>query len=405
MNKFKSFFMRLYQKILYISSYFLSFKEPIIIKGTNSFNFLSNLIKNYNKNKVLLVTDEGLHKLGLDKQIYSVFENENIDYTLYYHVTSNPTIQEVELGVLTYNSEHCDCIVVIGGGSAIDAAKVIAARVSNPKMSIEKMKGLLKIRKKLPLLIAIPTTAGTGSEATVAAVISNPNTKEKFTIEDTKLIPSYAILNPNLLVNLPASITATTGMDALTHAIEAYIGKSNTKKTKTFAIEAMQLIHKYLYISYLEPENLLAREKMQLASYDAGVAFTRAYVGYVHAIAHTLGGFYKIPHGLANAVILPIVLEEYGNSVVSKLSEIYDVIYLSDTSSNEVKAKTIIDNIYKLNEKMNIPTNFKGIILDEDIPTMVKRAMKEANPLYPVPEIWGEEKFIKIFKRLQAKED
>ena len=403
MNNFKRFFMRLYQKTLYIASYFLSFKEPIIIKGKNSFVSLATLIKNYNKKKVLLVSDEDLHKLNLDKLVYEVLENEKVDYSLFYHITANPTIQQVELGVLTYKNDNCDCIVVIGGGSAMDAAKAIAARVANPKMSINKMKGLLKIRRKLPLLIAIPTTAGTGSETTVAAVISNPTTKEKFTIEDTKLIPSYAILNPTLLINLPKHITATTGMDALTHALEAYIGKANTNKTKQYAIEAIQLINQYLYVSYLEPENLLAREKMQIASYDAGVAFTRAYVGYVHAIAHTLGGFYKIPHGLANAVILPIVLEEYGDCIIDKLSEIYDVLHLYSPLSNKQKAKALIEMIYKLNQDMNIPTNFKDIILDEDIPTMVKRAMKEANPLYPVPEIWGEDKFIKIFKRLQDK--
>lgn len=385
---------------MYVASFFLSFREPVIIKGENSFENLTKLLKSYNKKNVLLVTDNTLHNLKMDEKIYTFFIKENLNYTLFYNVDANPTINQVEEGVKVYLSNKCDCIVVIGGGSPMDCAKAIGARVSNPKKSISKMKGILKVRKKLPLLIAIPTTAGTGSEATLAAVISNPESKEKFPIEDSKLIPNYAILNPSLLVNLPDKVTSTTGMDAYTHAIEAYIGKANTNKTKQSAILAVQLVNKYLYVSYKEPTNLIAREKMQEASYYAGVAFTRAYVGYVHAIAHTLGGFYHVPHGLANAIILPKVLRLYGKSVHKKLAELYDTIHINSDLSIETKATLFIEEIEKLNEDLNIPNNLKGIIKEQDIDLMIKRAMEEAIPLYPTPELWDYDKFEIIFKEL-----
>ena len=402
MNLLNRFFTRVFQKTLYIASFFMPFKEPVIIKGEDAFVTLAKQLKMLNKHHVLIVTDNFLHNIEMDKKVYDELIKENINYSLYYDIEANPTIKQVENGVKVYKDNNCDCIVVIGGGSAIDAAKGIGARVSNYKKSINKMKGLLKVTKKLPLLIAIPTTAGTGSEATLAAVISNLETKEKFPIEDCHLIPSYAILNPSLLVNLPSHVTSTTGMDALTHAIEAYIGNSNTRNTKECAIKAIQLMDKYLYLSYKEPTNLLYREKTQLASYYAGVAFTRAYVGYVHAIAHTLGGFYHIPHGLANAIILPIVLKEYGKSAHKKLAELYDCINGNSSLSIEEKANKFIDRINELNDSLNIPKDLNGKIKDEDIDLMVKRAYQEAIPLYPTPELWDKDKFRKIFKFLQG---
>lgn len=397
----KKIFIRIYQKIIYIASFFLNFNEPIIIKGKNCFHDLAIILDHYNKSKALIVTDEGLHKLKMDAMIYEIFDDQCFKYALYYNISANPSITQIEEGVKVYKENKCDCIVVIGGGSAIDAAKIIGARVSNPKKSIRKMKGLLKVTRKLPLMMAIPTTAGTGSEATVAAVVSNKETKEKFPIEDPKLIPAFAILNPKVLVNLPPHITSTTGMDALTHAIEAYIGKANTKKTAHSAILATQLIFKYLKYSYDNPLDLEAREKMQIASYHAGVAFTRAYVGYVHAIAHTLGGFYNVPHGLANAIILPIVLRQYGKKAYKPLARLYECVTLDTSLSTKEKALKFIEMIEELNKSLDIPNSLKEVIIDEDIPIMIKRAMKEAIPLYPTPTIWKYKDFEKIFKILQ----
>ena len=401
MNIIKKVFIRTYQKVLYIASYFLPFKEPIIIKGENSFTDLAIKLKFYKKDNVLLVSDETLHNLKLDENLINALKKENINYTSYYNINPNPSINEVEQGVILYKQNNCNAIIAIGGGSVMDAAKIIGARVSNYKTPISKMKGLLKIRKRLPMLIAIPTTAGTGSEVTVAAVITNKESKEKFPIEDYKLIPTLAILNPSLLVNLPPHITSTTGMDTLTHAIEAYIGSSNTKKTKQAAITAIQLIFNNLYESYVNPFNMLAREKMQVASYFAGVAFTRAYVGYVHALAHTLGGQYNVAHGLANAIILPIVLKEYGDSVTNKLAELYDYVIVNSPLSKKEKANKFIEMIEELNNKMNIKNNFKEIIKDEDIDSLAKKAYKEAIPLYPTPTLWDLNKFKEMYYKIK----
>ena len=394
-------FISTYQKVLYIATYFLPFKEPIIIKGENSFTDLAIKLKFYKKDNVLLVSDETLHNLKLDENLINALKKENINYTSYYNINPNPSINEVEQGVILYKQNNCNAIIAIGGGSVMDAAKIIGARVSNYKTPISKMKGLVKIRKSLPKLIAIPTTAGTGSEVTVAAVITNKESKEKFSIEDYKLIPTLAILNPSLLVNLPPHITSTTGMDALTHAIEAYIGSSNTKKTKQAAITAIQLIFNNLYESYVNPFNMLAREKMQVASYFAGVAFTRAYVGYVHALAHTLGGQYNVAHGLANAIILPIVLKEYGDSVTNKLAELYDYVIVNSPLSKKEKANKFIEMIEELNNKMNIKNNFKEIIKDEDIDSLAKKAYKEAIPLYPTPTLWDLNKFKEMYYKIK----
>ena len=403
MNKLKQLLIRVYQKILYIATFFLGIKEPKIIKGENSFKELCALLKEKGKNKVLLVTDEGLHKLNMDKLVYDEFVNNNIDYSLFYNITANPTVNQIEEGLKVYKENKCDSIVVIGGGSAMDAAKIIGARATNNK-PINKMKGLLKITHKLPLLIAIPTTAGTGSETTLAAVISNPETKEKFPIEDPHITPKYTILNPKLLVKLPPHITSTTGMDALTHAIEAYIGKANTKKTKQKALNAVKLTFKYLQNSYEQPENLQYRENMQVAAFDAGVAFTRAYVGYVHAIAHTLGGVYHVPHGLANAIVLPYVLKEFGTSAHKKLAQLYDVVVENSNLSIKEKAETFISMIEDLNYQLNIVNNLSNTIKEEDIDFMVNKAYIEAIPLYPTPTLWNKETFKKIFIKLSQKE-
>lgn len=263
------------------------------------------------------------------------------------------------------------------------------------------MKGLLKVKHKPAFLIAIPTTAGTGSEATVAAVISNAKTHEKYAINDPKLIPLYAVLDPKLLVSLPGKVTSTTGMDALTHAVEAYIGGSNTKATRKEAKEAVLLIKNNLLKSYQNPTDLEARNNMQIASYKAGLAFTRAYVGYVHAIAHTLGGMYGVPHGLANAVILPHVLRKFGSSCYTRLAELADYISLTDKDkTKKEKAEAFIDFIDELNAQMNIPNKIENVIQEKDLPIMVKRAIKEANPLYPVPDLWDEKDFLEIFKEI-----
>lgn len=263
------------------------------------------------------------------------------------------------------------------------------------------MKGILKVRRKLPPLFAIPTTAGTGSETTLAAVISNPETHEKYPINDFVLIPRYAVLDPKLTVGLPKKVTSTTGMDALCHAVEAYIGNSNTKETKAKAINATALIFKYLKRAYDDGSDMEARSNMQIAAFDAGVAFTRAYVGNVHAMAHTLGGQYGVPHGLANAVLLPYLLEFYGEKVYAKLARLADAAGI-EGAGNKEKALAFIQAIKDMNVYMNIPDNFGGIIKEEDLPVMCKHAYDEANPLYPVPVLMGKDDFAAMYRKVNG---
>jgi len=252
------------------------------------------------------------------------------------------------------------------------------------------MKGLLKIHKRIPLLAAIPTTAGTGSETTLAAVITDSDTHEKYAVNDPALVPRYAVLDPSLTINLPPHITAATGMDALTHAVEAYIGLSNTAQTKKDAQAAVKLIFNNLYPAYCVGENIDARKNMQNAAYLAGAAFTHAYVGNVHAVAHTLGGQYGTPHGLANAVILPYVLNMYGSRIYKHLAELAVAAGISDSARTEKEnAEKFITAIRALNAKMNIPEKIADLKW-EDIPMLAYRARKEANPFYPVPKIFNQ---------------
>jgi alcohol dehydrogenase class IV len=249
------------------------------------------------------------------------------------------------------------------------------------------MAGVLRVIRKIPTLIAIPTTAGTGSETTLAAVITDGETHHKYAIMSFPLIPHYAVLDAKLTYSLPPHLTSTTGMDALTHAVEAYIGRSTTKKTRALALEATKLIFENIENAYKDGKNHEARSNMLLAAYKAGISFSMSYVGYVHAVAHSVGGKYGIPHGLANAVIMPYVLEKYGSSAYKKLHELGIAAGVStDSDSHEIGAKKFIEAVKALNAKMNIPTTLSGI-KEKDIPEMAKHAEKEANPLYPVPKL------------------
>lgn len=380
-------YSRVYQFIFKMVAYLLPWRKPEILQGAGSLRRLSAFLKKQNYKKVFVVTDKGITALGLINEMLKDFEKDGILPIVYDKTVPNPTIDNIEEALMLYLKENCDAIIAFGGGSSMDCGKGIAARVARPDKTISQMKGILKVRKKLPPLIAVPTTAGTGSEATLAAVITDSQTHEKYAINDIVLIPAYAVLDPELTLGLPPHITSTTGMDALTHAVEAYIGRSNTGETKALSRKAVRMIYENIREAYHNGSNLKARENMQLASLYAGMAFTRAYVGNVHAIAHTLGGFYSVPHGLANAVILPYVLEAYGDTVYLKLAELYEFIgcpYGGTTPAE--KAEAFIRLIRNLNHEMNIPEKIKGI-KRYDIPLMVDRAYAEAVPTYPVPKI------------------
>lgn len=385
MNLFKKFYCRAFQTVFKLALPILPYREPKILKTDED---IIEILKINNVKSILLVTDKSIRGLNLTQKLEETVKSNNIELAVFDEVVPNPTTQNVEDAVTLYKTNNCSAIIAFGGGSVMDCAKATGARVAKPKKSLEKMKGILKVGKKIPLLIAVPTTAGTGSETTLAAVITDSVTRHKYAINDFPLIPKYAVLNPILTVGLPKHITATTGMDALTHAIEAYIGNSTTKQTRNCAMFAVKTIFENIEECYNNPTNLDAREKMLHASYNAGVAFTKSYVGYVHAIAHSLGGKYNVPHGLANAVILPYVLRKFGRKIYKKLWQlgVYSNLFGEKTSIEE-GVKIFIEHIENLNNKMNIPTNIKEID-EKDISTLALTAEHEANPLYPVPVLW-----------------
>jgi len=382
------------------ASYFLNFDSPEVIEGAGSVRRLPAFIKSKGYSKVLVITDKGLMAVRLLDGLFESMGEAGVEYALFDGAQANPTIQNIEDALGLYRSGGCQAIVAFGGGSAMDCAKGCAARVGNPGKTVPAMRGLLKVTRRPATLFAVPTTAGTGSETTIAAVITDPSTHEKYAINDPKLMPDYAVLDAELTVGLPPHITSTTGMDALTHAVEAYIGRSNTANTIEKSERAVALIFGNLETVYKDGKNLEARGNMLLASYYAGIAFTRAYVGYVHAIAHNLGGLYGLPHGLANAVILPYVLDFFGESAYEPLSRLADIAGVTKPGQDAAaKANAFIAAIRDMNRRMAIPDKFEQI-KEEDIPLLVKRALREAHPLYPVPRFMSKADCEAVIRRM-----
>lgn len=400
MANLKHAYYRAYQAAFKVAMPVFNWDEPQLLKGPGAIKDLPALVKSKGISNVLIVTDKGLMSLNLLDSLFEYLDKQNIRYTVYDGVQPNPSIENIEEARRIYLKNNCEGIIAFGGGSPMDCAKVAGARIANPNTTVSQMRGLLKVFKKIPPFFAVPTTAGTGSETTLAAVVSNMQTHEKYAINDPKLRPKYAVLDPELTTGLPKKITSTTGMDALTHAVEAYIGLSGVKSTDDYAEKATKLIFENLKKAYEDGKDIEARENMLVASFYAGMAFTRAYVGYVHAIAHNLGGMYGTPHGLANAVILPHVLEYYGDTAHEKLAKLADIVGI-DGDSDKEKAEKFIEEIKEMNEEMDIPEHF-DFIKDEDIPTIVERALKEGNPLYPVPKIMDEADCTAVVKAIRG---
>lgn len=397
MKVLKRLYCRVFQAAFRLVMPLMPYREPECFDDVEE---LSGLLEGLKPEAVLLVTDEGLCKAGLTAKVESLLQRLNIRCALYSGTRANPTVANVEEALALYKKEKCSCIIALGGGSPMDCAKGVGARAAYPKRSLAKLKGLLKVLKKIPPLIAIPTTAGTGSEATLTAVLTDDVKKHKYTMNDFTLIPRYAVLDPDLTRSLPPSLTASTGMDALTHAVEAYIGQSTTPLTRARALEAVQLIFANLEKAYGDGGNMEARRNMLRASYAAGIAFSRSYVGYVHAVAHSLGGQYNLPHGLTNAVLLPHVLEKYGGAIHGKLAELALCAGVAQAEDNAADAAAkFIAAIRAMNARMGIPAKLKGI-LPEDIPVMAAHAAKEANPLYPVPVLMEAQELEEFYYRI-----
>ncbi len=398
MNIFKKSYCRTFQGVFRLMLPMLPYREPTILESVLD---IKSVLKSNNLSRVLIVTDKGIRDLGLTKPLEKDLQDNEITAVVYDETVPNPTISCVEDALSMYISNNCEAIIAFGGGSVMDAAKTVGARVVRPNKPVSKMKGLLKVNKKLPTLIAIPTTAGTGSETTLTAVITDDKTHHKYPINDFNLIPHYAVLDYTLTLGLPKGLTATTGLDALTHSIEAYIGRSTTKLTRKSALESIKLIFENLPKAYNNGKDKDARQNMLKASYLAGIAFSRSYVGYVHAVAHSLGGQYGIAHGLANATLLPYVLNWYGKSIFKKLRNIAVYVGMADENSDiRTAASKVINKITELNNLMQIPTKLEGI-KEKDIPIMAKLAEKEANPLYPVPVLKTAEELEEVYRLIK----
>lgn len=382
MNPIKKLYCRTFQSVFKIAIPLLPYRSPELLHGMEE---LVGKLNELQLASVLLVTDAGIRGLGLTKHLEELLSENNISCTVYDGTVANPTTDNVEEALHLYKENNCQALIGFGGGSSMDCAKAVGACIARPKTPLMKMKGILKVIRPLPPLFAVPTTAGTGSETTLAAVITDAKTRVKYPINDFPLIPRYAVLDPEVTRSLPPFITASTGLDALTHAVEAYIGRSTTKKTRKAALKAVQLIFANLQTAYHDGNNMSARKNMLHASYYAGVAFTISYVGYVHAVAHSLGGKYNIPHGLANAVLLPIVLRDYGSTIYKKLHELADAAGLSDASESDASAaEKFISAIENMLDEFSLGRTLSGIRA-EDIPELARHADAEGNPLYPVP--------------------
>ena len=405
MNTLRKIYCRAFQKAFHIAIPFLPYRKP---KIAGSVRELPEIIMRHKCTHVLIITDGGIMTLGLTRRLEKALKEAGIPYTIYDKTVANPTTVNVREALELYHKEDCDAIIGFGGGSSMDCAKAVGACAVKPNQSLAQMKGILKVHKKLPLLMAVPTTAGTGSETTLAAVITDADTRYKYAINDFPLIPRYAVLDPKVTLSLPPFITATTGMDALTHAVEAYIGNSTTIDTRRDALKAVKLIFENIDIAYEHGDNIHARRNMLHASFYAGCAFTKSYVGYVHAVAHSLGGQYNVPHGLANAILLPLVLREYGSCIDKKLHRLAIAAGLADKNTPDHEAAELfIRTIEEMKERFGI-VNIVKEIQKTDIPKLAHYADKEANPLYPVPKLMDAselEKFYYMLMSLTSKEN
>lgn len=406
-------FCRIYQGAMKVGMYMLPWHTPEVIEDRADSDRLLEDIKRREVERLLVVMGPNMMKRGLPVPMLEKLRANGIECEVFDRLTSDPTDAQVEEGVRLYNEKNAQGIILFGGGSPMDCGKAIAARIARPDRTIAELQGVLKVRsrRKVPVMWAIPTTSGTGSEATMAAVITDHKTHRKKSINDMAIIPHVCVLDAGLTAGLPPDITAYTGMDALCHAVEAYTNNAyNTALEKKMAKDAVKLIYENLEGAYENGSDMEKRQNMQRAAFYAGRAFTRGCVGYVHAIGHAVGGLYGVPHGKAMAILLPHVLKAFGSSAEAKLAELADHCGLSaeygvdhddrtggcacpaygamkGKTTNNGKARLFIEWIENTKRSMDIPDRF-DCIKEEDVETIAKWADAEANPLYPVPKIF-----------------
>ena len=377
----------LYRTRQFIFSIFVKMvqnKETKLIRGKESILKIPRMLNSSETDNILLVTTPGFIKRETLLPLFNELKNNSIKYTIFTGVHPDPSVEDVENGVLAYLENKCKAIVAIGGGSVLDCAKVIGARVSNPKTCVRKMRGMLKVKKKIPTYIPVPATCGTGSEVTAAAVISDSiNGKHyKYAVTDLKLIPNIAVLDPNLLKTLPNNMLVTTSMDALTHSLEAYLNLFASKEVTKDSLESIKLIFENIDSAVANKDDL-SLDNLLYASTLAGIAITHNFVGYVHALAHAIGAMYGLAHGYLNSIILPVVLKAYESKIEKKMKILCEYMNIESTNSY---TDAIINLINKIKDNNNLPYVINEL-REEDFDEIVLRANKEANPTYPVPKI------------------
>lgn len=399
-----NFFVRIEQFFCVI--YIKLLKEPkqqLYIGKDSTFKLIKELKKTKVSN-VFIVSDKNIVKQNLVGSLLSTLKANNFSYCLFDEVERDPSIETVEKGLKKYTDNNCDSLIAIGGGSVLDCAKIIGARASDPTRSFNKLKRLINGIKKFDVpFMAIPTTSGTGSENTLYALITDKKSKQKYPLFSNKYIPTHVALDANLTVNLPLSITAYTGMDALTHAIESYVSTFSKyfKNDKKYALESAKIIFDNLEKVYKEPINLKYRENMAIASYKAGLAFRRIGIGYVHNFAHRMGEFYHIPHGLANAIILPYILEFMLPKASKELSELSLYCKLGNSSDSQATlANKLIEKIRDIQKLMLILNNIKEI-KEEDLELLSKRILKESY-MCGNPRLMSKRECIEMLKAIKG---
>lgn len=388
-------------KALKVAAAIIPMPKPTLFTGKDSSLELCSAISQLGKKKILIVTDKVLVEIGLLKGIEARLKKENVEYVIYDGILPDPTYDQIESGLELLKNNQCEAILAVGGGSPIDASKAIAARATNDK-PLEKMAGLFKLRNAPLPLFAIPTTAGTGSEVTIVSVVSDPITHKKTPIIDPKLVPVMAALDGNLMLGLPPMVTAATGMDALTHAVESYISVNATEETKAYSLAATRLIMENLEVAVHDGKNFEARQNMAMASYYAGLAFTKASVGYVHAIAHNFGAYYSTPHGLANSIVLPYILDYSKDEIIDQLAELATVSGLNKGKENPHElADLFIARIRTMLKSFKIPSQLDKLKVS-DIPSIAKSALEEAHLNYPVPKYMNQNTCENLLNKMVA---
>jgi alcohol dehydrogenase class IV len=380
----KEFLHRLQLRVLELLIRLTGGRRPILLSGPGSAVQLCQTMAELGARRVLIVTDGVLAKIGIVAPLAGALEAAGASVVVYDGVEPDPTHAQIETGVALGRQNRCDAVLAVGGGSPMDAAKVIAACLAND-CRVADLIGNFKVKQPPLPIYAVPTTAGTGSEVTAVAVVTDTVARTKTPVVDGKLVPVMAAIDASLMTGLPPAVTAATGMDALTHAVESYISQFANDDTKPLSVAAVKLIFQNLEKACTQGGDLAARQAMALASTWAGFAFTRASVGYVHAIAHNLGGIYHTPHGLANAIVLPHVLDFSRDAAAERLAELAAAIGAADPAQPvQARAQHFIDRVVALARTVGIPEKLAALRA-EDIPEIARRALAEAQGFYPVP--------------------